>query len=256
MKILQAKDKTLSKCKPHKGFAYIYLSSCLLLNPVVSTAQMITIDPLLTAAIKTQTLTLQGSYKEREKQREAIEALQSSIAAGLYQIHRVENMVLDYMGNASGLLSNMIQFKNIGEYTVAIGEKLSDIIKDIPDNPKGAAITAVCHKQVLTTTTDIAGMADLVTNLVSTKYSLKDANSEDDKKHVNLLSAAERYNILVSVEQKLMKIYYDLQLIHYYIKTLGWRDLWYQLDRESYLKAISAGVDVNIIINKWNKLTK
>ena len=165
-------------------------------------------------------------------------------------------MILDYMGNASGVLTNMIQMKNIGEYTVEISEKLVAITKDIPNNPKGTAITAVCHKHVQKTIADITSMSDLVTNLVTTKYSLKDAKSEGDKKHVNLLSAAERYNLLVSVEQKLMKINYDLMLLHYFIKTLSWRDLWYGLDRESYLKAIMIGVDVNSIINKWNKISK
>lgn len=231
------------------------LTSCIVLNPMISEAAYITTDPALAAAIATQTITLQKSYDERKKHRLSIEQLQGAIATGLTEIHKVEDKVLEYMGNASGVLTNMIQIKNIGEYTVEIGDKLVAIAKDIPDNPKGAAITALCKNHIQKTTADITGMADLVTNLCTTKYSLKDVKTDDDKKHVNLLSAAERYDILVSVEQKMMRIYYDLQLIHYFIKTLGWRDLWFQLDRESYLKAISIDINVNSIINKWNKFT-
>ena len=232
------------------------VSVSIILQPLAATGAVITTDPILAGAIVAQTNALQDSYKERKKHREAIEKMQGAIVIGLDQIHKVEDMILDYMGNASGVLTNMIQIKNIAEYTVEIGNKLVAITKAIPNNPKGAAITAVCHKQVAGITADITGMADLVTNLVTTKYSLKDAKSEGDKKNVNLLSAAERYNILISVEQKLMKIRYDLQLIHYFIQTLGWRDLWFHLDRESYLKAISVGIDVNVMINKWNKITK
>lgn len=256
MKILRTNDKTHSRYRLPKSVLAILLSGWIVFNPIVGNSGIVTYDPMLFGAIIQQTQTLESSYNTRKKHREAILELQAGIAAGLTEIHRVESMVLDYMGNASGVLTNMIQLKNIGEYTVEIGERFAAILKDIPNNPKGAAITAVCHKQMASTLADVSGMADLVTNLVTTKYSLKDAKSDEDKKHVNLLSAAERYDILVSVEQKLMKINFDLQLIHYFIKTLGWRDLWFQLDRESYLKAISVGVDINIIINKWNKISK
>ena len=256
MKILQSNAKTHSKCSIAEKFSVLLVAISLVFQPLLSNGAVITTDPALAGAILLQTESLQKSYKERKKHREAIELLQGQITAGLTQIHKVEDMILDYMGNASGVLTNMIQMKNIGEYTVEISEKLVAIVKDIPNNPKGAAITLFCHKHVQRTTADITGMADLVTNLITTKYSLKDAKTEDDKKHVNLLSAAERYNILVSVEQKLMKINYDLMLLHYFIKSLGWRDLWFNLDRESYLKAIMMGVDVNQIINKWNKISK
>lgn len=254
MKILQINGRIRSNFRILITVSMV--SASLLFQPLASTGAVITTDPALAGAVILQTETLEKSYKERKKHREAIELLQGQITAGLTEIHKVEDMILDYMGNASGVLTNMIQMKNIGEYTVEIGEKLVAITKDIPNNPKGAAITAVCSKHVQTTIADITAMSDLVTNLVNTKYSLKNAKSDEDKKHVNLLSAAERYNLLVSVEQKLMKINYDLMLLHYFIKTLSWRNLWFGLDRESYLKAIMIGVDVNSIINKWNKITK
>lgn len=243
------------KCRLSKAITATLLSGWIVFNPIIATSAVVTTDPALAAAVVLQTETLEKSYKERKKHREAIEQLQAGITIGLTQIHKVEDMMLDYLGNASGVLSNMIQIKNIGEYTVDISEKLASIIKDIPNNPKGAAITAICHNHMQKTIADITGMADIVTNLVTTKYSLSKAG-DDDKKHVNLLSAAERYNILMTVEQKMMQIKYDLQLIHYFIRTLGWKDLWFNLDRESYLKAISVGIDVNIIINKWNKLKR
>lgn len=256
MKILQINDKTLLRYKLPQFISATLLSSCMVFNSNVASAAVITTDPALALAIETQTIILKNEYEKRKKHREKIEILQGGIAAGLAEIHKVEDMVLEYMGNASGVLTNMIQLKNIGEYAISITNELTGMIKDIPDNPKGAAITAVCHQQMTNTLADITGMSDLVTRLVTTKYSLKDAKSEENKKHVNLLTAAERYEILVSVEQKMMKIYHDLMLIHYFIRTLGWRDLWFQLDRESYINAIRMNVDVNMIINKWNKVKK
>ena len=254
MKTSRSNVRIRSKCRDLIAVSAVSLS--LVSQPILSSGAVITTDPALAGAIAIQTQQLEKSYKDRKKHREAIEFLQGQITAGLTEIHRVEDMILDYMGNASGVLTNMIQMKNIGEYTVEISNKMVAIIKDIPNNPKGAAITAICHKHVQKTTSDIVSMSDLVTNLVTTKYSLKNVKSEDDKRHVNLLSAAERYNLLVSVEQKLIQINYDLMLLHYFIKTLSWRDLWFGLDRESYLKAIMIGVDVNSIINKWNKISK
>lgn len=256
MKILQTRGNSRSKCRLAEAFVSSLLSAALIFSPIVADCAVITTDPALAAAVVLQTETLEKQYKERKKHREVIEQMQGAITIGLNEIHKVEDMILDYMGNASGVLTNMIQIKNIGEYAVEITDKLTSIIKDIPNNPKGAAITAVCQNHVKTTIADITGMADLVNTLVNTKYSLKDVKSEGDKKHVNLLTAAERYNLLMSVEQKMMKINYDLMLLHYFIKSLGWRDLWFHLDRESYIKAIMIGVDVNQIIYKWNKISK
>ena len=256
MKTSRIREGILSRYRLKESFIVCMVSFAMVFQPSVATCSVVTIDPSLAATIALQTKTLGYHYNDRKKHREAIEALQTTIIGGLDRIHSVEDMILDYMGNASGVLTNMIQLKNIAEYTVTIGDKLVAITKDIPNNIKGTAITAICHNHMQATIADITGMADLVTNLVTTKYSLKDAKSDSDKKHVNLLTAAERYNILVSVEQKLSKINYDLMLLHYFIKSLGWRDIWFQLDRESYLKAISVGIDVNIMINKWNRLSK
>lgn len=256
MKTSLTNAKHPTRSKMYDWMAVCTLSLAIVFSPLTTNADVISIDPTLAALTTLQTSTMKDQYKKRNKMREATLTMQTTIATGLERIHDLEDKVLEYMGNASGALTNMIQIKNIADYSVKISSQLVNLAKSIPDNPKGAAITSVCNKHITTTTADVVSLTDLVRTLVSTKYSLKEAKSKDDKKHVNLLSSAERYNILMSVESKLSKISYDLTILQYFVETLSWKDLWMGLDRESYLKAISIQVNMNDIINKWNKLSK
>ncbi|MCM1491465.1 MAG: hypothetical protein NC095_11685 [Muribaculum sp.] len=224
--------------------------------PVATYAEATTVDAGLAIAVGAQVEAIKDSDKKRRKLREATLVAQGAITVALEEVHRVEDTMLDYMKNASGVLSNLIQLKNIAEYAVQLPIRLYNLIGSIPNNPKGAAITAVVSKRVPQTIADITSLASLVTDVVNTTYSFGDENKSPDKKHVNLLSSAERYNILMDVEMKLSKINRDLRLLEYYIQTLSWKDLWMGLDYRSYVTAWNMKWEVNSIKRKWDKLLK
>lgn len=151
-------------------------------------------------------------------------------------------------------MQNLIQLKQITELVVTeIPENLASLGTDIPSNIKGTAITLFVNNTVTDTTADIVALSDVVTRLVTSKYSFKD--SKDDK-NVNLLSAAERFSILQDVLRRLRAINRRIYLTNFYIKTFGWRELWRGLDRESWCNAMYGKVLANQLISKWNKLSK
>lgn len=256
MKILLKEEKNpLKDNNFHRGVIISVLAALILLFPISHMAEVVVVDPLTSGAIIEQTVQLESAYKKRANLRQQIIAAQTAISGGLAIIHTIENKTLDYMKNASGALQNMNQLKNIGLYSVEIEEQLVGLAKDIPDNPKGAAITAICHKQAAKTYSDIAGLVSVVNSLVKSTYSFSNESGDDGKKHVNLLNSAERYQILMDVEHQMKQIIHNIKLIRYFVRSLDWMDLWKGLDRKSYIKAISIDMDIKFLLNKWNKLT-
>lgn len=213
-------------------------------------------DPLLTAAIITQTEMLKTQYKQRNNHHNKIEVAQAAIAGAMEQVHAVEDKMLNYLGNASDAMQNLYQLKKIALLVADdIPTNLVRLGKDIPDNIKGTAITLFVNKTVAETTTDIAALSDIVTRLVTSKYSFKTSKGKDDK-NINLLSAAERYTILQDVLQRLTKINRRLFLTDFFIKSFGWRELWMGLDRESYCKVIYSDIMAKSLVKQWNGLLK
>lgn len=161
------------------------------------------------------------------------------------------------MSEASNVLTNLSQFKDIGLKSAKIISTSAEILKEIPDNAEGAVIASFCYSKYADIAADVTGMVTLVQDLVAnTTYGgKKDDDSTDGKKHVNLLSSAERYNILMDVMSRLSSIQMDLNLIRYYIRTISWRDLWKEFDVESYRNAWSTQWEINSVIRQWNKLT-
>ena len=75
----------------------------------------ITVDPALTAAVIAQTAMLKSEYEKRSKHHAAIEVAQAAVTVAMDNIHKVEETILNYMGNASGVMQNMYQLKKIVE---------------------------------------------------------------------------------------------------------------------------------------------
>lgn len=255
MKIFQSNAGPHSKCSVAECIAISMVCFSLVFSPVVTNAGLTTLDAALTSAILIQNEAIKDMHKERKSLREATLAAQAAINLTLGKIHDIQDKILGYMENASGVLTNLSQLKNIVEYTVKIPDQLTDLVKTIPNNPKGAAITAIVSKRVAETVTDVTGLATLIANLVQSNYSFGEGGNNGGKKHVNLLSSAERFNILLDVETKLKHISMDIRMLKYYVETLSWRDLWMGLDRASYVKLWNSRWEINSIINKWNKLS-
>lgn len=231
----------------------IFLFSALSL-PISMRGSAITVDPALTAAIIAQTTLLQDQYKKRSENHNKIQIAQAAITLAVDNIHKVEEKVLEYMANASGVMQNLYQLKQIAELTaVDIPNNLSQLSKDIPSNIKGTAITLFVNKTVAETTTDIVALADIIQKLVTSKYSLSEIKDKDNP-NINLLSAAERYTILQDVLFRLNRINRRIYLTNFYIKTFGWRQLWMGIDRQSWCNAVYGRIIARDLINKWNRL--
>lgn len=213
----------------------------------------IQVDPTLTAAVVSQTEILKQQYEKRSEHHSKIEVAQAAITVAMENVHMVEEKVLEYMANASGVMQNLHQLKKITELAVEIPQNLSDLGKDIPSNIKGTAITLFVNKTITDTTADVVALADIVTRLVTSKYSFKESG---DSKNVNLLSAAERFTILQDVLRRMESINRRIYLTNFYIKTFSWRELWRGLDRKSWCNAMYGKIIANQLINKWNKLGK
>jgi len=254
MKILQLNANHPSKYNLKKG-ALVFVMVLEAILPFHNHADIVN-DPALTGAVIVQTEELKDFHKKRNRLREATITAQGFITAGLEEIHRIECQVLEYMQNASGVLTNMSQVANIGITCSNILDNTIKLTKAIPDNPQGAAITALVSTRVATTIADAQGLASLVSSCVSSEYSFSDEKKDPGKKHVNLLSSAERFNILLDVQRQLNRINRDLRLLRYYVKSLGFRELWKGLDRKSYMKTLQIMRESHNIADKWNKLTK
>lgn len=209
-------------------------------------------DPALVAAIMLQTEEMKKIYEKRSEHHNMIQSAQIFINGALDKIHSVEDKMLEYLSNASGVIQNMYQIKKIAELaTVDIPENLVKLSKDIPSNIKGTGITLFVNKTITETTADITALSDIVNRLVTSNYSFKD---KKDDKNINLLSAAERFSILQSVCHKLEEINWRLFVTRYCIRTFSWQQLWMGLDRESWCKIMYSKMMANHLIDRWKRL--
>lgn len=259
MKTLHSKENQPSKCNRLEAIAASLVCFFIVFNPLFASAKSaVAVDPTLAAAIELQKDAFNKAYKERKKLREATLGAQAAVTVALETVHAVENEALKYMKETGDVLTNLIQLKNIAENAVQLPVDMWNLLAKIPDNPKGAAITAVATKKFTQTVTDIVELSSLVEDVVTSTYSFsdKDKDKKDGKKHVNLLSSAERYSILMDVDYRLKRIKRDVRMLGYYIETLSWEDLWRGMDRKSYFKAIQSKYEIESIKKNWKKLTK
>ncbi|MCM1491092.1 MAG: hypothetical protein NC095_09750 [Muribaculum sp.] len=96
--------------------------------------------------------------------------------------------------------------------------------------------------------------ADIVTNS-SVKNPLDEAGKSEGDGH-NLLNRHERLMLADNILVKLRKIDRDLQRIAWYAKTASLNDLIRHLDHKTYLTMWNMKWDANVIMKKWDKLTK
>lgn len=213
----------------------------------------ITLDPALTAAIIAQTDLLKSEYKKRSQNHNKIEVAQAAITVAMDNVHKVEETIIQYLGNASGALQNLYQLKQIAELVVTdIPKNLTTLASDIPSNLKGTGITFYVNNTIAETSADIVALSDIVHKLVTSKYSLD--NVDKNSPNINLLSAAERYSILNDVLQRLRNINRRIYLSDFFIKYFSWRELWMGIDRESWCNAVYGQFIAKQLINNWKKL--
>lgn len=209
------------------------------------------VDPTLTASVVAQTAMLNEQYNKRKRLHERVIVAQGAVALAVENVHQVEDRMLSYLGNASALMDNLQELKDIYELVgVDIPRNLIALGRDIPNNIKGTALTMFINGVAAETVADITALSSTVNRLCTSRYNFKDSKDKDDP-NINLLSAGERYYILSDVHKRLNDINRRLWLSNYFIKSFTWQGLWRGLDRESWAKAVYSQMVVKTTINHW-----
>ena len=179
-------------------------------------------DPALTAAVTAQTFTLKTVFDARKSTQEKILAATGIEEVQLKQLHAIEQKVLDYMANVTGLMQNLYQVKRTTELVTV----------EIPRN-----ISAV-----------MASLSSLCTSLVKTKTV--------DGNKVNLLNAAERYWLCEKIVSSLEDINSALYILSWQIQYLSWEDLWRGLDPDTWCNYMQGKWMAESCIRDWDDLLK
>ena len=206
-------------------------------------------DPALTAAVTGQTLTLKTLFDARKSTQEKILAATGIEEVQLKQLHAIEQKVLDYMANVSGLMQNLYQVKRTTELvTVEIPRNISEVRKACKGNLKGTAIALAVSDEINSVYTEIGSLSALCTSLVKTKTV--------DGNKVNLLNAAERYWLCEKIVSSLEDINSALYILSWQIQYLSWEDLWRGLDPDTWANYMQGKWMAESCIRDWDDLLK
>ncbi|MCM1337683.1 MAG: hypothetical protein NC187_00545 [Candidatus Amulumruptor caecigallinarius] len=206
------------------------------------------IDPVLTAGVEFHTVQIRDTYKERKSLQEKIIEMDAAITFELDRVHKVENDILDYMSNASAAIDNMYQLKQITDLVPEIYQEYQRVQDAIKRNPKGVVFAGLASKQWTKIYQELMQSTALITELVQTGKT-----NADNKKKVNLLSAAERYEITNTIYSNLRNIKYSLWILAYQIRYWTWMDVWMNLDYRSWAGIIGMKANADYAIRMWNK---
>ena len=206
-------------------------------------------DPALTAAVTAQTFTLKSLFDARKSTQQKILAATGIEEVQLKQLHDIEQKVLDYMANVSGLMQNLYQVKRTTELvTVEIPRNISAVSKATKGHLKGTAIALAVSDEIKSVYTEIASLSTLCTSLVKTKT--VDGNT------VNLLNAAERYWLCEKIVSSLEDINSALYILSWQIQYLSWEDLWRGLDPDTWANYMQGKWMAEACIRDWDELLK
>jgi membrane-associated HD superfamily phosphohydrolase len=213
-------------------------------------------DPTLTGAVAAQTEMLKKVFKDREKTQQKIIAAETSVAAAMERMHKVEDQMLEYLTNVQGAMQNIYQIKRAAELTtVEIPRNMDLVRKAIPGHLKGTAITVIVSEELTDAATQMASLYPFMKQLVTSgTYNVTNTDGKTEKHKVNLLSSAERYYVANEVVSRLEAINTDLWLLAWQIRTMSWGNLWFGLDPEGWATVMSGKAIIEGLIWEWNYL--
>jgi len=204
-------------------------------------------DPALTAAVTGQTFTLKSLFDARKSTQQKILAATGIEEVQLRQLHAIEQKVLDYMANVSGLMQNLYQVKRTTELvTVEIPRNISAVSKACKGHLKGTAIALAVSDEIRSVYTEIGSLSALCTSLVK--------NKTVDSNKVNLLNAAERYWLCEKIVTSLEDINTALYVLSWQIEYLSWEDLWRGLDPDTWANYMQGKWMAESCIRDWDDL--
>lgn len=225
----------------------LIIAAILLAYPLGSLA----IDPVLAGTVAIEIGLAEKQFDDRKKLQQSIRGTELAISAGLQMLHQTEEKIIDYMSNASSAVENLYQMKEIALLTADIGKQSKNILDAIKENPKGAVLASVGSKKIAEASEHIVQVNMTLMSLVKTgKF------SNDRKSKVNMLSAAERAEILNKLTYELSSVKWKLWLFAAQVRYWGFGDLWRALDYSSWAKMVGMEANARYVVMRWNQTFK
>ncbi len=192
------------------------------------------------------------------RQVDTIKKKQSKLLALVSGIAAEKELLIQSYQNVAG-------FKKENKYYLAMVSTGADIINhssqaiDVINKSKWTGKAKMVMNVSGLVTEAIAlgkAFADIVANsTVPNPIKHPDATSGDKDKY-NLLNRHERLRMANDILFRLRKIDWTIRYLTYLCKTADLKDVLFQLDRETYLNYIMTRININDMINKWDRVNK
>lgn len=234
-------------------FAFFYIQ-CTDAQDIVN----INLDEKTLEQLVENTATQEATNVLHNIQVDSIKQRQSRLSKLIAGIAAEKELLIQTYENVSG-------FKKESKYYLAMVSTGTDII-----NHSTKAIEVINKSKWTGKAKMIMNVSDLVTQAISFGKAFADivANSTvpnpikhpdstaGDKDKYNLLNRHERLRMANDILFRLRKIDWTIQYLTYLCKTADLKDILFQLDRKTYLNYIMTRININDMVNKWNRIEK
>lgn len=213
------------------------------------------VDPTTTAAVISGTNAIKEAHNQQNDKLSAIETANILITAQLNKLHSLEDSVFKYLQNAQMFVHNLYDVKRIMELTaIDIPTQIGRCISAIPGNLEGTVVTAVVNKYATNAVLQMTDLVAFLETLVGTGGYLPGVGSDKKLSKVNLLNSYQRYYIVQKILTTLQSIHYNFRLVETQIRFYKWKNLWMNLDHESWSYYIGAQYIAQDIIATMNRI--
>lgn len=233
---------------------YIFCNAILFAQDIVN----INLDEKTLEQLELNTAAQVATNTLHNIQVDSIKKKQSKLMAIVTGIAAEKELLIQTYQNVSG-------FKKESKYYLAMVSTGTDII-----NHSSQAIEVINKSKWTGKAKLIMNVSGLVTQAISFGKAFADivANStvpnpikhpdatSGDKDKYNLLNRYERLRMANDILFRLRKIDWTIQYLTYLCKTADIKDLLFQLDRKTYLNYIMTRININDMVNKWNRIEK
>lgn len=185
----------------------------------------ITADPLVSAAVTTNTVTLDKILSSVNTKQLAIAAENALILAQVDSIRKYENIMYGYLKKAHNIFGDLQQIAECVELGSNIVTETGKCISEAAKNPANTFLSSVASEMRRKIITESISLTNTITTLIK---------GSGDK---NLINSAERLQILYNIHYQLTALYQDIKDLRWHIMNYNWIDDFNRSINYSYLTA-------------------
>lgn len=205
-------------------------------------AQYVQTNPLEWVALAEGNEAINGQIEEQIDGQTRTAVLQNSIAAEFNKIHEWERKYSSYLQTANGYASSLKAASTLYEDGVRIFITLGKLRKTVSDNPQGILATMSMNNLYIETATELVSVYTLLRNAIATGGVQ------------NMLTGAERSEILWTLNDKLGKFHKKLNRLYLSIRYYTMTDVWNRItagmiDRNN-------GETANAALDRWKRAAR